>query len=110
MGTVLEYSASDFRWNAVVVSHPKSVTRMIHAAEFERDNSGTGANDSRVTFKQLGIRRDQVEMVRIEHPDANITGGTVEIPGDQVLLTDRDTIIFAACNVYYEAKRVEPPH
>jgi hypothetical protein len=44
--------------------------------------------------------------ISIEHPPASITGGTVEIPGDVALVKDQNTIIFSACNVYFEAKRV----
>jgi hypothetical protein len=110
LGTELEYSADVFRWTDVIVSRPKAVTRIVRAAEFAHDNSGGGANDSHVTFKQLGIEAGQVELVRIAHPAGNITGGTIEIPGDQVLLEDRDTAILSVCNVYYEAKRIEAPH
>ena len=39
------------------------------------------------------------------HEPANITGATIEIPGDDVLIKDKNTIIFSVCNVYYEARR-----
>jgi hypothetical protein len=31
-------------------------------------------------------------LISIHHPPAKITGGTIEIPGDQVLVKNKDTI------------------
>jgi hypothetical protein len=45
-------------------------------------------------------------VVTIHHPDAAITGATTEIPGDEVLLKSTNQIIFAVCNVYFEATRL----
>lgn len=61
--------------------------------------------DSQVDFKQLGITAPKVTIVSIDHPDAEITGGTVEIPGDTILLDDKARIIISVCNVYFEAVR-----
>jgi hypothetical protein len=46
--------------------------------------------------------------VSIEHPPAEITRATTEIPGDLLLLKNRNTIVFSVCNVYFEAKRLRP--
>jgi hypothetical protein len=106
LGTQTEYSSEVFRWKDVVTAHPTAEAKMVSAEQFHDDNSGKGSNSSQITFRQLGITAKQVMLISIHHPPANITGGTIEIPGDQVLVKNKDTIIFAACNVYFEAKRV----
>jgi hypothetical protein len=106
LGTQIEYSSGVFRWKDVVTAHPTAETKMVSAERFHDDNSGKGSNSSQITFRQLGITVRQVMQISIHHPPANITGGTIEIPGDEVLVKNKDTIIFAACNMYFEAKRV----
>jgi len=95
-----------FRWKNFVTSHAVAEIRMISAEQFHDDNSGQGSNSSQITFNQLGIQAKQAMQVSIHHPPAKITGATIEIPGDEVLVKDKDTIVFSACNVYFEAKRV----
>jgi hypothetical protein len=65
-------------------------------------------NGSQVSFRQLGISASETKQVSIEHPPAEITKATTEIPGDLLLLKNRNTIIFSVCNVYFEAKRLQP--
>lgn len=105
IGTQLEYSVGLFRWQGVVTENPNAETTTLTAAQFHDENSGGSANGSQVTFTQLGINADKATQVRIQHPDANITGATVEIPGDNVLIKDQRTIIFSVCNVYFQAER-----
>jgi len=105
LGTEIEYSADIFRWKGVVTPHPVAEARIISAEQFHDENSGTGANSSQITFRQLGIKAKQVTEITIHHPPANITGGTIEIPGDDVLVKNKDAIVVSACNVYFEAKR-----
>jgi hypothetical protein len=106
LGTQIEYSSEMFRWKDVVTAHPTAEAKMVSAEQFHDDNSGKGSNSSQITFRQLGITAKQVMLISIHHPPAKITGGTIEIPGDEVLVKNKNTIIFAACNVYFEAKRV----
>ena len=106
LGTQIEYSSEMFRWKDVVTAHPTAEAKMVSAEQFHDDNSGKGSNSSQITFRQLGITAKQVMLISIHHPPAKITGGTIEIPGDEVLVKNKDTIIFAACNVYFEAKRI----
>jgi hypothetical protein len=56
------------------------------------------------TFKALGIRSARTTEIKIEHPPIDITGGTIEIPGD-VLIKDARTIVFPVCGVFFEAVR-----
>ena len=105
LGSELEYSEKVFRWKDVVIADPAAEVENVSAEQFHDQNSGTGANSSQVTFRQLGIKAKHVLRVSIQHPPAKITGATVEIPGDQILVKNRDTIIFGACNIYFEAKR-----
>jgi len=106
LGTQIEYSREAFRWKDMVTAHPTAEAKMVSAGQFHDDNSGKGSNSSQITFRELGIKANEVMLISIHHPPAKITGGTIEVPGDEVLLKDKDTIVFAACNVYFEAKRV----
>jgi hypothetical protein len=106
LGTQIEYSSEVFRWKDVVTVHPTADAKMVSAEQFQDNNSGKGSNGSQITFRQLGIDTKQALLISIHHPPAKITGGTIEIPGDEVLVKNKDAIIFAACNVYFEAKRV----
>lgn len=103
LGTEIEYSGEVFRWKDVVTTHPVAETKMISAEQFHDNNSGSS---SQITFSQLGIKSKNAMQISIHHPPANLTGATIEIPGDEVLVKNKDTIIFSACNVYFEAKRI----
>jgi hypothetical protein len=109
VGTEIEYSAQVFRWNKIVTKNPTAETTTLTAERFHDENSGGGANSSQVTFAQLGIKEEKTVQVVIRHPPASIAGATNEIPGDTVLVKDKDTIIFSVCNVYFEAKRRAVP-
>jgi hypothetical protein len=110
IGTEVEYSAGFFRWQKVVTKNPTAEITTIGAEQFHDENSGKGTNSSQVTFRQLRIKADKVTQVVIQHPAATITSATVEIPGDSVLIKDKNTIIFSVCSVYFEAERsVTPP-
>jgi hypothetical protein len=106
LGTQIEYSSEVFRWKDVVTAHPTAEAKVVSAEQFHDDNSGKGSNSSQITFRKLGITAKQVMLISIHHPPAKISGGSIEIPGDEVLVKNKDTIIFAACNVYFEVKRV----
>lgn len=110
LGTKIEYSADMFRRKDIVTRHPVAQSKIITAKQFHAENSGQGANSSQVAFPQLGIKAKEAKQISIEHPPASITAATTEIPGDEVLNKDNDTIIFSICNVFFEAKRVVPPH
>jgi hypothetical protein len=104
--TRVEYSAGFFRWDEVITENPRAELTTIAAEKFHDENSGGSPNGSQVTFQRLGIKADKVTQVVIQHPAADITGATIEIPGDNVLIKDKDTIIFSVCNVYFEAERI----
>ena len=106
LGTEIEYSPEVFRWKDVVTTQPVAEARIVNAEQFHDDNSSKGANSSQITFRQLGIKANQAMLISIHHPPAEITGGTSEIPGDEVLVKNKGTIVFAACNLYFEAKRI----
>jgi len=110
IGTEILYSREVFRWKDIVSDHPLAETRMISAEQFNTDYSGQGSNSSQVSFNELGVQAQQAMQISIHHAPEKITGATIEIPGDEVLVKDKDTIIFSACNVYFEAKRVTTKH
>ena len=104
--TEIEYSPEVFRWKNAVIKRPVAKTTVVTAQQFHDERSGQGRDSSQVTFRELGIKANNVTEIVIQHPPANITGGTVEIPGDTVLIKDANTLIFPVCNVYFEARRV----
>lgn len=108
IGSEIEYTTDSFRWKRVVVKHPTVEVHVVRAEQFERENSSPSVNGSQVSFRQLGINAPETKQVSIEHPPAEITKATTEIPGDLLLLKNRNTIVFSVCNVYFEAKRLRP--
>lgn len=105
IGTEIEYIPDSFRWKNIVTTHPSVQIKVISAQQFHDNNSGGSVNSSQVNFQQLGIRALRITQITLGHEPANITGGTIEIPGDEVLLKNKNTIVFSVCNVYFEAKR-----
>lgn len=105
IGTTVEYKSDSFRWKNVTTPHPTVTTSVMNADQFEREYSGGGAADSRVTFRELDIQAPQATIIELGHPEANITGGTIEIPGDWALIKNNNTILLSVCNVYFEAHR-----
>jgi hypothetical protein len=108
VGSEIEYFAALFRWRNQRITNPSTRVEVVTSDEFSKRYSGGGSNDSQVDFKQLGIRAPSIEIITINHPPADITGGTIEIPGDTVLLRGRDRIVVTVCNVYFEAVRLAP--
>lgn len=106
LGTEIEYAAHLLRWQAVKASRLDAEIREVTAEQFETQNSSPSASGSQVNFRQLGIRMMKVRQILINHDDARITGATTEIPGDDVLIKGKNTIVFPVCNVYFEAKRI----
>jgi hypothetical protein len=106
IGTEIEYTPDLFRWKNTVVKHPAVEVRVVTAEQFERDNSSPSVNGSQISFHQLGINAPHAKQVSINHPPAEITKATTEIPGDEVLFKNQNTIVFSACNLYFEAKRL----
>lgn len=104
--TEIDYSSKLFRWKNVVTQHPVVTAKVVTADQFHDDNSGGASDSSQVTFRQLGIKTDKAAEITIHHPPADVTGATAEIPGDDILVKNKNIIIFSACNIYFEAKRV----
>ena len=82
--------------------------KTISADAFHDEHSGRGTNSSQVTFQQLGIAAKEAMQVSIQHPPANIAEETLEIPGDEVVVKDKNTIVFSVCGIYFEAQRRSP--
>jgi len=111
MGTEIEYSAEVFRWKDVITRNPIVIPTIIGAEQFHDQNSGRGTNSSQVTFKQLGIKAAEAKRIVIQHSVGRVAEATTEIPGDDVLVKDHNTIIFSMCNLFFEAKRAAiSPH
>jgi hypothetical protein len=108
IGSEIEYTSDSFRWKSTVVKHPAIEVRVVSAEQFERENSSPSVNGSQVSFRQLSINAPDAKQVSISHQPAEITNTTTEIPGDEVLLKNHDTIVFSVCNLYFEAKRLAP--
>lgn len=108
LGTEIEYTTDSFRWKRIVVKHPTVAVVVVSAEQFQRDNSSPSVNGSQVSFRELGINAPEMKQVSINHAPAKIAGATTEVPGDVVLLKNRDAIVFSVCNIYFEAKRLLP--
>ena len=104
--TEIEYTTDKFRWKNIVTSNPRAEVASVTSQQFHDENSGGGINGSQVTFRQLGIKAAKTIQITILHPPADITGATTEIPGDIILVKDKNTILFSVCNLYFEAKRM----
>lgn len=109
IGTHIEYSAHGFRWQDIHTDSSEITLDRLTAEQFHDENSGGGAADSQVSLKDLGIGTPDVNQISFSHPDAAISEATNEIPGDRVLIKDRNAIVFSVCNVWFEAKREAPP-
>jgi hypothetical protein len=105
IGSQIEYSEKVFRWNKLTVKNPTVETRTVTAEQFRQANSSPSSNGSQVNFRQLGIVAKQITEISIDHEPANLSRATTEIPGDDVLVKDPNTIIFSVCSVYFEAKK-----
>lgn len=108
IGSEIEYTADSFTWKHIVVKHPTVAIAVVSAEQFQRENSSPSVNGSQVSFRQLGIDAPEMKQVSISHEPAEITGATTEIPGDVVLLKNRNAIVFSVCNIYFEAKQLRP--
>jgi hypothetical protein len=108
IGSEIEYTPDSFRWKSTVVKRPTIEVRVVSAEQFEREHSSPSVNGSQVSFRQLGINAPDAKQVSISHQPAEITKTTTEIPGDEVLLKNNDTIVFSVCNLYFEATRHRP--
>jgi hypothetical protein len=105
IGTQIEYSDKVFRWERTTTPNPVAEVKMVSAEQFRAQNSSPSSNGSQIDFRQLGIGAPAAMEISIQHKPANITGATVEIPGDDVLVKNADTIVFSVCSLYFEAKR-----
>jgi hypothetical protein len=106
IGTQIEYSEKIFRWNKVTTHSPKAEEEIVTADQFTTKNSSPSLNGSQVNFQDLGIAAKEAMEISISHEPANVSGASTEIPGDEVLVKDANTIVFSVCNFYFEAKRV----
>jgi hypothetical protein len=105
IGTQIEYSDKIFRWKGVATDDPKAEVRIVTADQFRDENSSPSSSGSQVSFRQLGIVTNQATEISIHHKPAKISKATVEIPGDNVLVKDPNTIIISVCSIYFEANR-----
>lgn len=102
VGSTLAYSSSSLRWHGGDVPLEGVTTRQVTAAQFLKENSGSGGS---ADFTQLGIRNARVLEVDLQHEDMDITGASTEVPGDSVLVVSPNRIVVSACGVFMEAVR-----
>lgn len=108
LGTTIEYTQTSLRWKDRVASNLVVSISTVDAETFHDNNSGGGANDSQVTFAQLGIEAPTATQIVLTHSDIKPIRGSYDLPGDAVLIKNRNAIIFSVCNLYFEAKRELP--
>ncbi|QMV18854.1 hypothetical protein GOB94_09290 [Granulicella sp. 5B5] len=107
VGTTLTYSPKTLHWQGGDVPLTGIVTRMINENDLKAEFDG---DPKPADFAQLQIKQPIVTEVNLQHEDADITGGSTEVPGDSVLLVAPNRILGSACGVYFEAQRVPTPH
>jgi len=104
--TELQYSDQVFRWDKTTIKNPVVDVRTVTAQQFHDENSGAGPHGAEISLQELGINSDPITEIAIKHSPGHLFTETIEIPGDDVVVKDAGTIVFAVCNVYFEAKRV----
>ena len=104
LGSLLQYTPSQMRWQGGAVPLTGITTRSITSTDLAQETPG-GETPS-LKLADLGIRAHGVTEVNLQHDDADITGSTTEVPGDSVLLAGPGRIIVSACGVYMEARRL----
>ncbi|WP_114211432.1 lysozyme inhibitor LprI family protein [Acidisarcina polymorpha] len=106
VGTTLKYRADSFAWNGKTISNSGSTTSTVQRKDFAADNSGSAGS---VDFHQLGINSTTVQQIEIQHPDASVYDKSAEccaaVPGETVMLTGQNSLVFGVCGVYYRASR-----
>ncbi|WP_447881207.1 hypothetical protein [Serratia fonticola] len=106
VGNSINYKADGFTWHDQQLSNQGATTTTVEAQEFVEDNSG---DNWYVDFPILGISTPSVLRVIIQHQDVTVPGitdqGTEGVPGDNVLVKDRNTLLFSQCGVWFEAQR-----
>jgi hypothetical protein len=71
IGTKIEYDSHSFRWRDISTPVSDVSIDYLTAEQFHDENSGGGAADSQVSFKELGIQSDFVEQLTIEHAESH---------------------------------------
>jgi hypothetical protein len=89
LGTTLSYSNHSVKWRDGEVAVEEISVHTTTEAEFRKESS----LDEGTNFSQLGIRSARVMEVDLQHEDADVTGGTTEIPGDTILIAGPNRII-----------------
>lgn len=105
LGSILRYDARAMRWQGGEVALTGVVTHLVDSNDLKAESAVTGTGQA-PELGALGIRSRRVLEVNLQHADADITGGTTEVPGDTVLVAGRGRIVVSACGVYLEAVRV----
>lgn len=108
LGTEIEYGAHLLKWKTTQAAHADAEVREFTAEQFRTEYSSPSVSGSQVSFRELGIRATRVRRILIKHEPEDLTGGTIEIPGDEVFLKRKNVIVFAVCNVYFEASKLAP--
>lgn len=106
VGNSINYKAGGFIWHEQQLINQGATATTVEAQEFVEDNSG---DNSYVDFPILGISTPSVQRVIIQHQDVSVPGitdqGSEGVPGDNVLVKDRNTLLFSQCGVWFEAQR-----
>jgi hypothetical protein len=105
LGTQVQYRGSSLSWNGKTVRVISSKTTNVSAGQFALENAG-GSGGGSVNFTSLRINNQNVREFTLEHPNVDLGCGTIGLPGDHLLLKSSSTVLFSACAVWFELKRV----
>ena len=98
VGSTLFYRAHAMVWQGGTESITEALTRTISRRDFQGEYT--------VSFDELGIHAESITEIDLQHEDADVTGGSTEVPGDTIVLTGPGRIVVSACGVFYSAVRV----
>ena len=104
VGSLLRYGPKAMRWQGGTVAVTGVVTHLVDSNDLKAESAVSGTGQA-PELEALGIRTRRVLEVNLQHEDADVTGGTTEVPGDTVLVAGPGRIVVSACGVYMEAVR-----
>ena len=97
LGTTLTYREHAMVWHGGVEPIAAALSRTLSRRGF--------LDEYKVDLQELGIATESVEEIDLQHEDADVTGGTTEVPGDTIVVAGRGRIVVSACGVFYSAVR-----
>ncbi len=98
LGTTLTYRTRMMIWHGGLEPINEVFSRTLTRRAFQ--------DEYKVDLAELGIAAATVTEFDLQHEDADVTGSTIEVPGDTIVVAGPGKIVVSACGVFYSAVRV----